>query len=135
MNDLLFRQLTEALLENHYGISVGDTSLSNAKVADQLIRDGVRPFEAINRHAESCQMQRIDLKGRFGVFEDRPLTLQDERNALAFLPRRAMLLLGDQPTTCPPCGSRSDFDVLAHGRQHHRCLNESCGNEFIAVSR
>lgn len=35
----------------------------------------------------------------------------------------------EQPTTCPKCGSRTEFDELTEGRQHHTCLG--CGYEFV----
>lgn len=41
----------------------------------------------------------------------------------------------DQPTTCPKCLRRSDIILnLSHTlRQYqvHKCLNNSCGNEFV----
>lgn len=47
--------------------------------------------------------------------------------------------LTDQPTTCPRCGCRTDFDQITHGagtetpyREKHTCNNPSCGFEFIA---
>ncbi len=39
----------------------------------------------------------------------------------------------DQPTACPMCGSRTDFDDAtgtAQDPQHHKCLNGKCGFEF-----
>jgi hypothetical protein len=60
--------------------------------------------------------------------------MQDEVAALAIV-NPVFLLDDEQPTTCPHCGSRTDFDELDTGghTQHHRCLNVStCGFEFIA---
>lgn len=38
----------------------------------------------------------------------------------------------DQPTTCPQCGSRTEFFQvgLDTSRQKHRCLDGDCGYEF-----
>lgn len=49
----------------------------------------------------------------------------------------SVVLLNDQPTTCPLCGSRTDilFD-LSHtiaGPQLHQCLNSNCEMLFITV--
>jgi hypothetical protein len=35
----------------------------------------------------------------------------------------------EQPTTCPKCGSRTEFDELTDGRQRHACL--ACSYEFM----
>ena len=37
----------------------------------------------------------------------------------------------DQPTTCPKCGSRTEFNILDLERQKHRCKDSDCGYEFI----
>ena len=41
----------------------------------------------------------------------------------------------DQPTTCPKCGSRTDFILdLSHTveqTQIHQCLDDSCKFEFV----
>lgn len=37
----------------------------------------------------------------------------------------------DQPTTCPQCGSRTDFVEISETKQHHGCLSYPCGYEFI----
>jgi len=44
------------------------------------------------------------------------------------------LLDSEQPTTCPICGARTQFEDISHqiiSIQHHTCLNESCKYEFI----
>lgn len=43
-------------------------------------------------------------------------------------------LISDQPTTCPKCGSRTDFIVSKSHKvntQIHICLNKYCSFEFI----
>lgn len=41
----------------------------------------------------------------------------------------------DQPATCPKCGSRTEIilDLIEapEKTQHHRCLFDGCGYEFI----
>jgi hypothetical protein len=130
MNTSLFKRLAHELLQKHYGIDFGDTSISSERVAGALVKQGVRPFEAVNQHAQACDLDRIDKQGSFGVPGKEPLTLQDELAILAFV--RPVILLGDQPTCCPYCSSRTDFDELENGQQHHRCLNSWCGCEFLA---
>ena len=39
-------------------------------------------------------------------------------------------LMHDQPTTCPMCSSRTDFEELYDGRQVHTCLNSDCFYQF-----
>lgn len=36
----------------------------------------------------------------------------------------------DQPSTCPKCGTRTDFEDHDSGKQHHKCPNPKCGYEF-----
>lgn len=44
-------------------------------------------------------------------------------------------LIGDQPTTCPCCGSRTDWDDLYYPEylQLHWCMNMKCGFTFVAI--
>lgn len=42
-----------------------------------------------------------------------------------------IFLMSDQPTTCPSCGSRTEFDQDHSGRQLHTCLNASCRYSFL----
>lgn len=44
----------------------------------------------------------------------------------------AILLMNDQPVTCPHCGSRTDWDdsEVGVGMQLHVCLNPICGVWF-----
>ena len=35
----------------------------------------------------------------------------------------------DQPTTCPKCSARTEFEVIAEDKQQHKCLN--CEYEFF----
>jgi rubredoxin len=34
-----------------------------------------------------------------------------------------------QPTTCPKCGGRTEFEEVADDKQQHKCLN--CEYEFF----
>ncbi len=45
-------------------------------------------------------------------------------------------LLNDQPTTCPYCSVRTNFEEFGAGKemfQIHTCLRPSCGYVFMAV--
>jgi len=47
-----------------------------------------------------------------------------------------IFLVSDQPTTCPKCGTRSDFEnyTISDSKnvlQMHTCLNSSCKFEFL----
>jgi predicted RNA-binding Zn ribbon-like protein len=46
-----------------------------------------------------------------------------------------ILLMSDQPTTCPKCGARTDLLAdLSHtnaGIQIEQCLNDGCGWVFL----
>lgn len=46
----------------------------------------------------------------------------------------SIILLSDQPTTCPKCGARTDFENDPNNvkRQFHQCLNLKCSFQFIA---
>ncbi len=48
---------------------------------------------------------------------------------------QTLLILNDQPVTCPHCGARTDFILdLSHTRskiQVHRCLSAACQFEFV----
>jgi len=41
------------------------------------------------------------------------------------------ILDDEQPTTCPACGSRTEFIEITSQRQVHRCLD--CGFSFVGV--
>lgn len=45
-------------------------------------------------------------------------------------PSKDFYLLSDQPTTCPKCGSRTEFQNVLDV-QVHKCFNSSCGYEFL----
>ena len=45
-----------------------------------------------------------------------------------------VVLLDEDPVTCPSCGARTEWDDLASGpnpRQLHTCLNAVCGRQFV----
>lgn len=44
--------------------------------------------------------------------------------------------MGDQPTTCPKCGARTEIlveseDEITSGTQHHQCLDIKCQYAFL----
>lgn len=60
---------------------------------------------------------------------------QTEISKLVFV--RSDIVYGldiDQPTVCPQCGSRTDFDELPSGLQRHQCINQRCNRLFFAAS-
>ena len=135
MNTQLFQQIAQFLLKKHYGLELNDTRLSEPDYVAIVVGNSTRPFEYLNEHAEDCDLDRVDLDGPWGIPSQRPLTQRDELIALSQV--NAVVLLSDQPTACPICAARTDFEVLEVGlesaeskEQHHRCLN--CGYEFIA---
>jgi hypothetical protein len=38
----------------------------------------------------------------------------------------------DQPTTCPYCGTRTDFYQISEKQQFNICLNTACGFKFLS---
>lgn len=49
---------------------------------------------------------------------------------------KTVYILSEQPTTCPQCGTRTDFGCFIHTNaqfQIHVCLNGKCGYEFVAL--
>ena len=47
-----------------------------------------------------------------------------------------IILLSDQPTTCPICGARTDFYEFVHDNEQyqiHFCKNWDCGIAFLAM--
>lgn len=45
-----------------------------------------------------------------------------------------VFIMGDQPTTCPVCGARTDI-IMEHPdkSQYHQCIAEYCKYEFTVV--
>lgn len=137
MNVKLFQQLADHLLKAHFGIELNDTGLTEADHVQAVIAAGVRPYQYLNEHAEDCELCRIDKRGFYDVPMAVPLTLEEELTALRAV--QAIQLLGEDPANCPVCSSRTDFDEIDRavelsdsGQQHHKCLNDQCGHEFIA---
>jgi hypothetical protein len=127
MNHDLFKLVAQKLLETHYGISLDDTHLGSPVVIDHCIDEGTRPYQAVSDHAEDCSLERRDKSGFYGTPSYALLSPADELAALeSVVP---VLELSDQPTTCPKCASRTDFNELDDGRQHHAC--GGCAHEFI----
>lgn len=48
-----------------------------------------------------------------------------------------MFLVGDQPTTCPYCGARTeillDFSHTINQVMVHKCMDRNCGFEFVEI--
>lgn len=42
-----------------------------------------------------------------------------------------IFLSNDQPTTCPKCGSRTEFFTLRNKRERHICLSINCKKSFL----
>ena len=49
-----------------------------------------------------------------------------------------VFIMGDQPVTCPQCGTRSEilkeWEEDSNFIQDHECLNVVCGYRFLAFS-
>jgi len=56
--------------------------------------------------------------------------LEERRGNLPGGSPDSVYLIGDQPTTCPKCGARTEYKELDGGRQDHACMQ--CGFHFIA---
>jgi hypothetical protein len=78
MNIQQFQRIAQALLQKHYGLDLGDTLLTEDNIVADCIRQGYRPHEVINEHAQKADLDRIDLPGDYGVYRKDPLTAQDE---------------------------------------------------------
>lgn len=137
MNVQLFQQIADALLQTHYGLSLDDTHLNKEKIVAECISQGFRPYQVINEHAEECDLARIDKEGFYGVPSKSPITQQDELSALGIV--NPIEINGDQPTECPYCGARTEFDDVdsvdgeeGEKQQHHRCTDKKCGYEFLS---
>lgn len=136
MNIQLFQQVAQLLLKTHYGHDLNDTRLSEPDYVAVVMENATRPFEYLNMHAEDTDLDRIDLES-YGIPSKAALTLRDELRALGQV--NPIEVLGEQPATCPHCAARTDFDVLEAGlynpeekQQHHRCLAQACGYEFLS---
>lgn len=127
MNVVLWKALASQLLKKHFLIELNDTRLSDPGEAERLALT-TRPYEAVNQIADKFDLDRTQRSSLYP--NGAPLGVADETEALVTV-QKGMLVLSDQPVTCPNCGSRTSFDELQTGLQHHRCLNAICGNEFI----
>lgn len=80
MDVTTYQKIADHMLTKHYGLenSAGDLRLENTNFVSQLIKDGVRPFQIINEHAEECDLYRMDIKGFYGAPVNKPLTENDE---------------------------------------------------------
>lgn len=133
MNVGLFQHVADEMLQKHYGISVDDTHLGEEKIVSECIGQGFRPYQVINEHAEEADLVRIDIERDYGVPSHCSISLHDELNALSII--NPIEILDDQPTTCPYCGARTEFDdvdIEGEKQQHHRCTAKDCGYEFLA---
>lgn len=137
MNVQLFQQIAEMLLQTHYGLSLDDTHLTEEKIVAECIGKSFRPYQVVNEHAEESDLVRIDIKGYYGVPSHCALSSQDELNALGIV--NPIEINGDQPTECPHCGARTEFDDVklfdgkeGENQQYHRCPDKNCGYEFLS---
>lgn len=133
MNVILFQKLAGVLLQSHFDITLNDTHLSSAFAVSSLLTNEIRPFDAINEHAEECDLVRTDIRDPWGVPTLVLLQRKDEHAALRMI--QPTFVYGEEMVHCGLCGTRTEFDELddiGPGVQHHRCLNTACGHEFMA---
>lgn len=83
MNVKRFQRIADLLLERHFGINIGDTGLTDDGRVMGLIEGNVRPFEAVNEHADRYDLDRIDAHG---PFPPGPLKEADEQRVAAGVP-------------------------------------------------
>ncbi len=129
MNIQNFQSIATHLLQKHYGLTLNDTEFSEQRSVQVILAHGQRPYEAINELAEERDLHRTDLEGPWGTPSKQQLTKADEDLALA--KSLSVFEMGEEIVHCPTCGSRTNFGELGGQRQHHTCLNASCGAEFI----
>lgn len=133
MNVNLFQKIADVLLQSHFGIALNDTHLGSAIVVSSLLTNNIRPFDAVNEHAEECDLVRTDIRGPWGV--PTLVLLQRKEEHVALRTVQPSHLYGEELVHCGLCVARTEFDELddiGPGVQHHRCLNPACGHEFMA---
>jgi CbtA_toxin of type IV toxin-antitoxin system len=140
MNLKLFKQLAESMLKTHFGIGLNDTILSEDQYVLECINSGDTVFDSINEEVSKFELERITGKTHsFGVSNDAELDINDQRIAMTQI--GAFFSHLEETVTCPHCGCRTDFEELVlyevssgslnKDSQHHKCLNDLCGFEFI----
>lgn len=140
MDVQLYSDLVESLLDTHFGMTPHQARLSDERLLYQARGRKIRPYQAVQTAAQAQGLVRKDL-GLMGPYP--PLDAADELAALSDV--RAIWVLGEEPTSCGKCGTRTDFEEVSGNTlrklestlgfslvtpQHHRCPN--CGNEFLA---
>ena len=60
-----YAKVVNRLLEQHYGVSIDDTNMSDDFVISQAIDDDTLPYELINEWAEECGAERMS--GVYGL--------------------------------------------------------------------
>lgn len=60
---ILFQKLAGVLLQSHFDITLNDTQLSSPFAVSSLLTNEIRPSDAINEHAEECDLVRTDMRG------------------------------------------------------------------------
>lgn len=67
-----------ALLEKHYSLSIGDTPFTDVDAFNSRFE----PYELVNWWAEECDLDRTDIRGAWGTPCNKPLTIEDQENAI-----------------------------------------------------
>jgi hypothetical protein len=129
MNAALFKRLTKHLLAKHYGLNPADADLDGDQMISECIQQNIRPYQVVNEHAEETDLDRIDLEGFYGVPSKALLRIADELDALDSV--RLAVVIPNHSMCCPVCGTGTRYEELEPARQHHFCLGESCGHEFV----
>lgn len=121
MNSNLFKLLTQVLTRIHYHQNYNADHIES--LTPGYIQQGLRPYEVVNNIAKNAGWTARFLASPTQTC----LTVEEERNALAKL--NPIEIIGDQPVTCPKCGSRTAWQEMDEQKQHHTCLD--CSHEFI----
>lgn len=122
MRITLWKAVAENLIKKHYGIELMDVGIDDASVAE-CAANGIRPHEEVLRLGMKYTLQPDQALGTPSI--------GSEREAIEEV-QGGLILLGEGIQACPECGCRTDFEEFAGGKQHHICLNSSCGHEFNA---
>ena len=104
----------------------------NIEVGDSIT------FKACTRHSNNKVTRKVN--GFWGS-TDSPTVRYEGWSDFAVRPSEIMevhpqsneYIMGDQPATCPLCGSRTEFIVLGKKREQHKCLDPDCKYEFVLV--
>lgn len=75
-----YAKVVNRLLEQHYGVSIDDTNMSDDFVISQAIDDDTLPYELINEWAEECGAERMSVNHYLGTSTN--LTLNDQQKII-----------------------------------------------------